>query len=296
MFFQFSFAILLVQSSFAQLPPLFEEFYQQRGKTLYSSLIVYKETQTTSIFSFTILNDRGDTVKGRIRTPKNAKGKFPLAFLVVGVETGKEVVNMIEGTDSVIVAAIDYPSMSPWDFSDWNAIKTAFTVRDNAYKTVPQLLLCLEWLFRHPLVDVSDVTVVAVSFGVFTAVPTTVIEKRIKQLVLIQAGGNMYDIVKANAERLQIPLPTWLAGMVGNWMYSEFEPNDYIGLLSPRPVLLVNGESDVLFPRSSVQSLFEHAKEPKEWIQHKSKHIMPGDQETINELTMIVTEKLYGKK
>jgi dienelactone hydrolase len=251
-------------------------------------------TSSTITYDVQFTSDKKDTIRGRIRKPIAEGINYPLAFLVVGVETGREVVNMISGFDSVIVFGMDYPFKGEMDFSSWKSITTALALREAGYKTIPQLLLCLDWLSTLSEVDTSNITIVAVSFGVFTAVPAAALDRRVDRLVVIQGGGDLYSVFSANAERLKFPLPPFLAGWLGMLMLAPFEPNDYIEKFSPRPFLLISGESDALFPTSSVQSLFDHAKEPKEWIKHKSVHVAPDERELILELTKLVGKKLYG--
>jgi len=121
-------------------------------------------------------------------------------------------------------------------------------------------------------------------------------EKQVDRLVIVQAGGDMSKIIAANADRLGLAVPGWLAGWLGGWILAPFEPNRYIGAFAPRPVLVVSGETDALFPQTSVQSLYDHANQPKEWIRLHSKHVMPGEQELINELTELVARRLYGER
>jgi len=288
---------VLVTPLFAQVPrDVIEEFRKGKGNLKRAMIVPVESTLTTVIYNFSLVNDQMDTTRGRIRLPRISSGRFPLAVLVVGLETGKEVVKMIGGYDSVIVVGIDYPFKGPYDFSGWNAISTVFALREACYKTVPQLLLCIEWLQHHPRVDTNDVTIIAVSFGVFTAVPAAVMEKQVDRLVIVQAGGDVSKIIAANADRLGLAVPGWLAGWLGGWILAPFEPNRYIGAFAPRPVLVVSGETDALFPQTSVQSLYDHANQPKEWIRLHSKHVMPGEQELINELTELVARRLYGER
>lgn len=282
---------------FAQIPLLLVDEFREHKGVLDNSIMICSDTSATTITcDFILINDKADTVVGRIRLPRTDHGKFPVAFLVVGIETGKDVVQMIEGYDSVIVVGIDYPFSGPYDFAGWNAVRTAFALREAGLKTVPRILLCLDWLFNHPLVDTSDVTIIAVSFGVFTAVPAAIIDTRVERLAVVQAGGDLTRIVAASSERLGVPMPSWLAGWLGSWILAPFEPNRYIGGLAPRPLLMISGESDRFFPHASVQSLYDHAHQPKTWIQHKSGHVMPGERELIMELTNIVAQQLYGSR
>lgn len=294
---------LVVSSAAAQAPTsLLREFHAHKGMLREVHVADVESSATTRTQDFSLINDRGDTVRGSLRLPRTEGGRFPVAFLVVGIETGKEVVTMIEGYDSVIVVGVDYPfegsvnGAGPYDFAGWNAVKTVFALRETGFKTVPQLLLCLDWLFSHPRVDTTDVSVVAVSFGVFTAILAAVIEKRVARLVVVQAGGNLSHVIAANSRRLEVPVPAWLAGWLGASILAPFEPNRYIGAIAPRPVLIVSGKSDTFFPQASVESLFHHAGEPREWIRHPSEHVMPGERELILELTDIVAQRLYGPR
>lgn len=287
---------LLIAMAHAQFPRmLIEGFCDQKGVLVQSRILKSDSSGVTVMQDFALTNDRHDSVVGRIRLPR-AEGKFPAVMLVVGVETGKDIVGMIEGHEDVIVVGIDYPLAVTYEAEGWNALRTAFALRKTGFEMIPRILLCLDWLFTHPLVDTSDITLVAVSFGVFTGVPAAVADARVKRLVVVQAGGDLSKIIAASSQRLDVPLPSWLVGYVGLWILAPFEPNRYIGAFAPRPLLIVSGESDAFFTRSSVESLYEHAGEPKEWVEHKVGHVMPGERELIMELTNIVAERLYGSR
>jgi len=284
-------------AGYAQPPASLIAEFQERKGILVQTIFVRSDTSRTTITSdILLINDFFDTVRGRIRIPNVDHGEYPVAVLVVGIETGRDVVGMIEGHDSVIVAGIDYPYKGPVDLSGWNSLNAAFALRETGFATVPQILLFLDWLFRHPRADTTDVTMIAVSFGVFTATPAAAIDRRVRRFVVVQAGGDLTDIIATQSKRLDVPMPSWLAGWFGSWILLPFEPNRYIGALSPRPVLIVSGESDEFFSHASVESLFDHANEPKEWIQHRHPHVVPGEEELILELTNLVAERLYGRR
>ncbi len=259
-----------------------------------------RSTSTTTTCEVNLVIEPGDTIRSMIRRPVSSPGsphkKYPLAFLVVGIETGKDVVELIEGHDDVVVFGMDYPFEGEFDLSGWGSFGTAFSLRRMAHRTVRNVHLALDWLTHLPEVDTADVTMIAVSFGVFTGVPAAAADTRVKRLAVVQGGGRIDDVIAANAERLGIPLPGWLAGKIGQGILSPFEPNDHVGGFAPRPFILVSGESDRFFPAESVQSLYEAAGEPKEWIRHESPHVMPDERELILELAKILAEKLYGRK
>ena len=269
-------------------------FLDRKGEIDSMRLTQAEESAGTRTFDFVLYSSEDDSLKGRVRFPKG-DGSFPAALLCVGIETGKEVIAMIEGQDSVILMAVDYPFEGEWDFKGLAAIGTTFRLRSMAYRAVPLLLNCLDWLFQHQAVGKNDVTVVAVSFGIFTAAPVAVIDQRVKQLVVVQAGGDLSGVIRHNSERWGVSIPVWLAGWLGGAILSPFEPNKYVLYLSPRQLLMINGEGDSFFPRFSAESLYDHAREPKEAIWHRSGHVAPGEKELIKELTNIVAKRVYKR-
>ncbi|HEX9828700.1 MAG TPA: hypothetical protein VGB10_00695 [Bacteroidota bacterium] len=269
-------------------------FLERKGEVEGMELTLVGDSALTTTYDFLLRSTSGDSISGRLRLPKG-EGPFPAALLCVGIETGKEVIGMIEGQDSVALVAVNYPFEGEMDFRGWSAVGTTFRLRSMAFRTVPLLLTCLDWMFQHKRIDRSDVTVVSVSFGVFTGLPAAVIDQRVKQAAVVQAGGDLSGVIASNAERVGVPVPAWLAGWLGGAILAPFEPNKYVPYLMPRRLLMVNGEGDTMFPKESALALYDEAREPKELVWHTSGHVMPGERELIRELTNVVVERLYGK-
>lgn len=62
----------------------------------------------------------------------------------------------------------------------------------------------------------------------------------------------------------------WLAG----YRPSQVRPEEAIGRISPRPVLIIHGEQDDICPIEQGRRLYARAGEPKElWIDPKAKHV-----------------------
>ncbi|MGH2568703.1 MAG: alpha/beta hydrolase family protein, partial [Bacteroidota bacterium] len=237
-------------------------FLERKGEVQEMELRFAEETPLTTTFDFLLRSTSGDSLTGRFRLPKG-EGPFTAALLCAGIETGREVVEMIEGQDSVALVAVDYPFEGEMDFGGWGAVGSTFRLRSMAFRTVPLLLTLLDWMFAHKNIDERDVIVVSVSFGVFTGLPAAVVDARVKQAVVVQAGGGLSTVIASNAERLGVPIPAWLAGWLGGGILAAFEPNKYVPHLAPRPLLMVNGEGDTMFPRESALVLYEEANEPK---------------------------------
>jgi len=56
-------------------------------------------------------------------------------------------------------------------------------------------------------------------------------------------------------------------------MPRKYDPLDYIGAISPRPLLLMHGTQDQVVPFSQALELFEAANEPKLMLSYNGSHI-----------------------
>ncbi len=252
-----------------------------------------ESTNATDTQDFSLENDAGKQFLGRIRIPVK-KGKYPVAFLVAALETGRTVVDLIPQYDDLIVVSLDYPlSVEPITLG--NALQEISALRRGGAETVAGILLTLDWLLTLPVVDVKDVTLIAVSFGVFTAIPAAAVDARITRLVILQGGGDLSRVISANASRLGLPLPPKITAWLGSLFLSPFEPSSYIAQVSPRPVIIVASQDDAYFPRSTVEFLYRRAKEPKELIWFSGEHLGLEKVAMLQEFTLFIVKKLYGK-
>lgn len=64
-----------------------------------------------------------------------------------------------------------------------------------------------------------------------------------------------------------------LASSVGSLVSNDFSPQDFIGNISPIPILIIHGTHDRVVPYHHGQMLYEHAKQPKElWTINGGRH------------------------
>jgi len=269
-------------------------FLAQKGSNPTMHLTLVASDRFTKTYDFRLTASTHDHMTGRIRVPA-ADGRFRTALLTVGIETGREAIGLIQGQEDVVFMAVDYPFKGSWDFSGLAAIRTLGRLRSMATRTVPLLLHCLDWIFVQPFVDAEEVNVIAVSFGSFTGIPVAVIDERVKQLVVVQGGGGLSRVIAHNAKRWGATASGGLAGWLGGLFLAPFEPTRYIPHLSPRRLVMINGEGDAYFPRSSAEALYQAAGEPKEIVWHTTAHVMPEEQQLVNELVREVAVRLYGE-
>jgi hypothetical protein len=271
-------------------------FLDHKGQLVSAKTKEVSRDSLTQTSDFTLTGSKGLIVRGQLRVPLRGKPPYPAVLVVPGLETGQLVIELLDERPEIIVMAIRYPYNGEPNFSGLSAVPTLLEMRRTGMKTVPSLLLALDYLVHVPEVDTNDIAVATVSFGTFVGVPAAVLCPHVKRLIVVQGGGDIASVVAANAHRLEMPLPPSVCGWVGKLFLFPFEPDRYIADFSPRRLLMVSSPGDLLFPDKSAESLFDHAREPKEIIWHKSKHVMPGELEIIKELTDIVVEKVYKER
>jgi hypothetical protein len=271
-------------------------FVDQKGQLISAKTKEFARDSLTQTSDFTLMGSKGLIIRGRLRVPTRGKPPYPAVLVVPGLETGQLVIELLDERPEIIVMAIRYPYNGEPNFSGLNAVSTLLEMRKTGMKTVPSLLLALDHLVSIPEVDTNDVALATVSFGTFVGVPAAVLSPHVKRLIVVQGGGDITSVVAANARRLGMPLPPSVSGWIGQLFLFPFEPDRYIADFSPRRLLMVSSPGDLLFPDKSAESLFDHAREPKEIIWYKSKHVMPGELDIIKELTNIVLEKVYKKR
>jgi hypothetical protein len=268
-------------------------FLAQKGQLVSVKTEEFAHDSLTQTSGFTLTGSKGLVVTGRLRVPMRGKPPYPAVLVVPGLETGQLVIELLDERPKIIVMAIRYPYNGEPNFSGLSAVPTLLEMRRTGMKTVPSLLLALDYLVHVPEVDTNDIAVATVSFGTFVGVPAAVLHAGVKRLIVVQGGGDIASVVAANAHRLEMPLPPSVSGWIGQLFLFPFEPDRYIAGFSPRRLLMVSSPGDLFFPHESTESLFDHAQEPKEIVWYTSKHVMPGELDIIKELTDIVLEKVY---
>jgi pimeloyl-ACP methyl ester carboxylesterase len=125
--------------------------------------------------------------------------------------------------------------------------------------------------------------VLGLSMGAAAALRAAAGCPAITAVVADSAYADLKDTVRHKTrEVLRLPLLVglgWTSIRIGEWLsggdLAAVRAVDAVGLLSPRPLLLIHGERDDYLPADNAQRLFEAAREPKElWLVPGSGHAM----------------------
>jgi fermentation-respiration switch protein FrsA (DUF1100 family) len=110
------------------------------------------------------------------------------------------------------------------------------------------------------------------------------VDTRPAAVIALYGGGDVASLV-SHVLRLggnaMSPGQAAVAGHGLALLLLPLEPTRYAARISPRPVLMVNGASDSLIPRSNVNALYEAARPPKDILWVRGEHVHPDETELI---------------
>lgn len=125
-------------------------------------------------------------------------------------------------------------------------------------------------LLRRQDVDPERVWVVGHSMGGFAALASSALDQRIKATISIAAPGDFKTMPPPDETRLtgvvKFLSGVTVKGVVRQWraLGEKYNPVDLVDEISPRPILVIQGEQDAVVPAVQAQEIYRHAKQPKE--------------------------------
>jgi uncharacterized protein len=209
---------------------------------------------------FTITSTHGQRVPGILTTPVDG-APYPLVVMQHGAGSHKDDVYIAQpaeywaGTEGWAVLSTDAPY-----HGERALFASVYAWRDHAVQTVQDLMRALDYASTRPELDMNRVAYIGFSMGTILGVAFVALDQRIKTAVFT-IGGSM------SGTRLER-----FGGDDGNreqlrGVATLIDPAAYAPLVSPRPVLMINGRKDEVVPAEAGERLFAAFGEPKriEW-------------------------------
>lgn len=164
---------------------------------------------------------------------------------------------------------------------------------DNAalHQTVVDLMRTADYLKSRGDIDMDRIGYIGVSLGSFLGSIFTGVDKRVKSVVLVVGGGGWDKMIASSQVGSFTPLRQFYKDK--GQTYDDYdkrmdsvEPLNYIGLVSPRQLYMINCSNDKFVPKPTAEALYAEARDPKkiEW------YTCPGDAAHIPPM-----DKVLGK-
>jgi len=132
----------------------------------------------------------------------------------------------------------------------------------------------IDYLYQLDEVDKSRLSVMGFSGGAMASVYGAANDRRITSVVACACPARFFDISEfnrveeflAHCRQVGIIRDSGFPPSVEEWArgFDRVSPMKWIRKISPRPLLIVHGESDVTVPLSHARELYDRAKQPKD--------------------------------
>ena len=208
-------------------------------------------------------------VSALLSMPKETEKPVPVIILLHGVGDRKTVDYIETGHDFFIksgyaVFRIDIANHGHrlednYEFSFTDGYK--YWTRDVIVQTVFDLRRGVDLLSTIPDIDSNRIGFYGISLGGIIGTVFCAVDKRVKVPVITIAGGGlnvMFGFDALSDEALDY--------------FSMIDPINYVEMINPRPLLMLNAENDDVVPPFTSKRLFKKAKEPKKIIWYNTKH------------------------
>jgi dienelactone hydrolase len=208
----------------------------------------------------------GEKVTGLYERPKK-EGVYPCLLMLHGWTSKKE--DMAQWIGSEILdqrmafLALDAPKHGERKAAD-GKLDFAKMWRGITIEGIRDYRMAILWLADRKDVDAKHIGLLGYSMGAMMGSIFCGVDNRVQAAVLCVGG----DLFRNSAATL--PEATRTAA-------EAISPSLYIGHISPRPVLLLNGKMDKTVSEAASTALFKAAREPKQQMLFESGHILPKE-------------------
>ena len=226
----------------------------------------------------TYRGDKGGTVPALLILPSKtvAEQRVPCLLIIHGLGGRKETmipIARLAAQDGYASLLIDLPGSgerqgSVPSFSTENQL--ADFVRGSFSEGVIDLRRGIDYLRSRKDIDSSHLGLIGLSLGGFMGVDVAGVDRRVKAVMLIATGGGLGNILDYQARNKVVFGGNDYSALVANAgpqtiesQLSDVDPINYIAAISPRPLLMENGDHDTVVPPEAAQNLFDTAGEPK---------------------------------
>lgn len=232
----------------------------------------------------------------RVLRPRDAAGPLPVLMLLGGHRTGAEAVELFDDVGERIVVALDYPYEG--ELSTRTLVSALVAVRDirrTFLDAPPAIWLAAEWVAAQDWADPQRVVLAGVSLGVPFAATAAAHNERIAALLIVHGAADNRAWIEHNiARRASLGPLLGPAATIANWLVHGdlHDTARHVGMLSPRPVVIVGAREDERVPTGQTETLFAAAGEPKTLRWTEGRHVQTGRRDIVDELLRLADEEI----
>lgn len=257
----------------------------ERGEAIPVQAVSVSDTALSRKSELKLLNSQGTHLEYFIREPRDATRPLPAVFILAGVETGRESLDLIDDRNDLLLLSMNYPGGTDLRLSGTGLLAAPFRLRRIAAETLEGGVLALDYLSRRPDVDQDRIILLGVSFGSPIIISLGAQDPRVDAVVVIYGGGDLGKLARHNMTAKPWWIPGWVIPPTVRLFLDDFEPLDHVEKVAPRYFLMVSSRQDEMFPPSSALALYGRARDPKKLLWYETGHLDLFDRSLIRRLT-----------
>lgn len=221
------------------------------------------------IYSVDFTSVHNSRVTGLLSIPSVQGEPLPVIILLHGLGDRKTVDYIESGHDYFVksgyaVLRIDIANhgqrkVDDYDFSLTGKYK--YWTRDIITQTVFDLHRSIDYLQTRREIDPDRIGFFGISLGGIIGTIFCGVDTRVKVPIITLAGGNL---------SLMFGMDAFTDDTKD--FFSIIDPINFVELIAPRPLLMINAENDEVIAPITSKLLFNKAKQPKEIIWYPSRH------------------------
>jgi len=271
--------------------------FAERHGTLAEETVTDTTTVDDQYSEFvTLRSDSGLQVSLRTIRPAGAEAGLPVMIVLGGHRTGSEAVALFGNVGARAVVALDYPYHGPARVRGLKQVLAAIPpARQAVIDTPPAVALAIDWTLRQSWADPARLVIVGASLGVPFATLAAARDPRIGTAMLVHGAADNRAWLETQLARRDLPRP-WRAPLATllYWLAygPTFDAGRNIGLITPRPVIVIGARQDERTPGGQTEALFAAAGEPRVLRWTEGRHVQPNRTEIIAELLRLADELL----
>ena len=222
----------------------------------------------------------GEVVPASFLVPRFVTGPVPCVVVGHGLGGTKEIAIALYGEMLVragyAVFAIDArfhgERMSP---ATADLSRDPQLVRSLFQDTVVDLRRGIDYLEQQPACTPGGVGLIGISMGGFHGALLAGTDTRVEAPILLFSGADWRTWLSTARRELSAVLvspddPAALDTLVS--VIDPIDPARWVGNITPRPVLMVNGDADDIVPPAAAGALYAAAREPKTALSYQGGH------------------------
>ncbi len=217
----------------------------------------YDETENLTI-SKIIYQSRNGNIYGLLVLPKNVTELLPGIVLLPGAGVSKESeLNLAKNIAELgaFVLVIDQRGVGETN-APINSIKQDYIDFINAKEPSQHLMVYdalrgFDLLRSAPFIDPDRIIIMGESLGGRIAIIAAALDKNVHGVLVISSSG--FDFAETNDTKT-------------NAFLKSIDSDNYIGLITPRKIVMMHNSNDNLIPVSSAAKTFEKAQQPKQFV------------------------------